>query len=56
MTVLVAVVELPDESEIVTRNTYAPATANVATVLAAAVVPLAEKPTLAGGVPPIDHV
>src|SRR2546421_12688440 len=56
VTVLVVVVELPDESATVTRNTYDPAAANVAVVLLAAAVPLAENATAPGGVPASDQV
>jgi hypothetical protein len=51
---LLVVVALP--SEIVTRKLYTPARVNVAVEFFAALVPLAENVTAAGGVPVVDQV
>src|SRR5262245_34409361 len=49
VTVVAEVVVSPPASRIVTRKLYAPALVNVATVFFAALVPLTEKVTGAGG-------
>ena len=46
----------PKALVIETVRLYVPALENVATAFLAALVPLAEKVTVAGGVPMVDHV
>src|SRR4051812_27529432 len=53
---LTLLVTLCTPSEMVTTKSYVPALVNVAIVLLAAFVPLALKPTGAGGVPVVAHV
>src|SRR5258707_463053 len=50
VTLTALVVDCPPRSVIVTRKSYVPAAVNVAVVFLAALVPLAEKFTAAGGV------
>ena len=56
VTLILLVVETPLESAMVTMNEYEPALVNVAVAIFAALLPLGEKVTAAGGVPVVAQV